>query len=170
MIESIIGLIALFVALTVLLLNLNIESGWSWRVKAGAIVATMLSVATAYFAVVGLLGWPTRESIPDNVKMLFADVVEPQKGADDEGAIYLWVKPIGRSKAQPRAYELPYDPEFHEMVIAAMERAGNGIQQGVRLNPDHYKTTPSWGAGLPLNFFDIKPLQLPEKTNRRSEE
>ncbi len=167
MTEAILGLIALFSALSVLLLNLNIRSRWPWQVKAGAILATMASVASGYFALVGLLGWPTKEAVPENMKMLFADIVEPRKGTNDDGAIYLWVKPIAENEAQPRAYELPYDPDFHEMVITAMERAGQGIQQGVHPNPDHPATTPSQGGGLPLHFFDIKPLRLPEKTDRR---
>ncbi len=167
MIAAIIGLVALVLVLSLLLLSLNVGTTWSWQVKAGAIVATMLTVVLSYFAVYELLGWPTAQDMPDNMRMLAADVVEPRKGSNKKGAIYVWVKPIGEHNALPRAYELPYDPEFHEMVITALERSRQGVKQGVRGNPDYDKNAAGQGLGLPLNFFDIKPLRLPDKTDQR---
>ncbi len=167
MIPAIIGLVTLVLVLSLLLLSLNLDTTWRWQVKAGAIVATMLTVVISYFALYELWGWPTGQDMPDNMRMLSADVVEPRKGGNEKGAIYVWVKPIGENNALPRAYELPYDPDFHEMIITALERSGQGVKQGVRRNPDYDKNTPGQGLGLPLNFFDIKPLRLPEKTEQR---
>lgn len=167
MIAAIIGLVALFLVLSLLLLSLNVDTTWPWQVKAGAIVAAMLTVVIGYFALYELLGWPTRQAMPDDMRMISADVVEPRKGSNEKGAIYVWVKPIRENNALPRAFELPYDPDFHEMVITALERAGQGIEQGVRRNPDYDDNAAGQGLGLPLNFFDIKPLRLPEKTDQR---
>lgn len=167
MIVAIVGLVALVLTLSLLLLSLNVGTTWPWQVKAGAIVVTMLTVAISYFALFELLGWPTRQDMPDNMRMLSADVVEPRKGSNEKGAIYVWVKPVDEQKMLPRAYELPYDPDFHEMIITALERSNQGIKQGVRRNPDYDKDPSGDGLGLPLNFFDIKPLRLPEKTDQR---
>lgn len=167
MIVAIIGLVALVLILSLLLLSLNVDTSWPWQVKAGAIVVSMLTVVISYFALYELLGWPTGQDMPDNMRLLSADVVEPKKGSNVKGAIYVWVKPIGEHDALPRAYELPYDPDFHEMVITALERSRQGIKQGVRGNPDYDNNASGQGLGLPLNFFDIKPLRLPEKTDQR---
>jgi hypothetical protein len=112
MIVAIVGLVTLVLVLSLLLLSLNVDTTWPWQIKAGSIVATMLTVVVSYFALYELLGWPTGQDIPDNMRMLSADVVEPRKGSSEKGAIYVWVKPIGENKALPRAYELPYDSDL----------------------------------------------------------
>ncbi len=170
MITAIIGLVTLVLVLSLLLLSLNVGTTWPWQIKAGAIVATMLTVVMSYFALHELLGWPTGQDMPGNMRILSADIVEPRKGSNEKGAIYVWVKPIGDNNALPRAYELPYDPDFHEMIIAALARLSQGIKQGVRRNPDYDEITSGQGRGLPLNFFDIKPLRLPAKTGQRLRE
>jgi hypothetical protein len=34
-------------------------------------------------------------------------------------------------------------------------------------NPNYDDNVSGQGLGLPLNFFDIKPVRLPEKTDQR---
>lgn len=167
MIAPIIGLVSFVLALSLLLLSLNFDTTWSWQVKAGAIIVTMLTVAISYFAMYGMLGWPTIQDIPGDMRLLAADIVEPKRGSNEKGAIYIWVKPLGKSKTSPRAYELPYDPGFHDMIMTALERADQGIQQGMQENPEYDKSVIGEDRGFPLNFFDVKPLRLPEKTDKR---
>lgn len=164
---AIVGLAILVLVLAVLLLSLNANTAWPWQIKAGAIVASMLTVAIGYFAVYRMLGLPTNREVPDNARLLWADVIEPRKGHSKAGAIYLWTKPAGEEYAPPRAYELPYDRELHDMVMAAIRRAETGIRQGIRINLDYDASKQGEGRGLPVNFYDIKPPTLPAKTDRR---
>ncbi len=169
MTASVVGLVVLVMALAVLLLGLHMNAAWPWQVKASAIVATMLTVAIGYFAGYGLLGWPTNRDLPEYAQWIAIDVNEPGKGKSRTGAVYLWAKPLDPINSPPRAYQLPYDRDLHDTVVAAMRRTQSGIQQGVRRNADFVAGMRGAGRGLPLNFFDIKPLKLPEKSSRRHE-
>ncbi len=170
MIVAVIGLVTFALIVSLLLLSLNVDTTWPWQIKAGAIVTTMLTVVMSYFAIVELLGWPTGQNLPDDMRLLAADIIEPRPSGNEDGAIYVWAKPIGDFTAQPRAYELPYNPDLHDMIIQALERSRNGIKQGVRRNPNYDQEKYGRGIGLPLNFFDIKPLKLPQKTDQRLRE
>ena len=60
----IVGAIALFLLLALLLLSLNLTSLWKWWIKAGAIVVTLGAVLVLYFTMTGLVGWASSAKIP----------------------------------------------------------------------------------------------------------
>jgi hypothetical protein len=104
------GLVASYVALAVLLLSLNLRSGWRWPIKAAAIGVTAGFFVVAFLAVLGLLGWPTDAAPPDRFRLHAALVREPDRAGRSAGAIYLWLSPRGEDGeilASPRASAMP---------------------------------------------------------------
>lgn len=128
-----------FVALCVLLLSLNLRSAWSWRVKAAATVLTGMFFMGFLAGLEQMLGWPAAAVPPARFTLHGALIREPDKrhGADDAGAIYLWLSnpdEAARSAALPRAYALPYSRELHRQTARAQERmrGGTGIEGRTR--------------------------------------
>ncbi|MDX1541719.1 MAG: hypothetical protein R3349_09980 [Geminicoccaceae bacterium] len=153
-----------FVLLGVLLLSLNLRSGWRWPVKAAAIVTTGLFVVAFFIGLGALLGWPTSRALPEHFTLHASLVREPSKAAGDPGAIYLWLSPIGEESAEPRpprAHRLPYSRELHERLARAeAKRAGGRSIEGRRTEADRTASTTS----QQIELFEAPPLALPPKT------
>src|SRR5215470_2850771 len=90
----ILAIVAVYIAMAVLLLSLNLFSLWRWWVKASAIVISGFFFAGSYFAVTALLGLPTGANVPDRFSLVATRTVEPNKANGDSGAIYLWVEQL----------------------------------------------------------------------------
>jgi hypothetical protein len=125
---GVLGLVASYAVLAVLLLSLNLKSAWHWGVKAAAIALTAGFFVVAFLAIEALLGWPTEAAPPAQFQLHAALVHEPDRNHSD-GAIYLWLSPRaadGGITGPPRAHALPYSRELHE----ATERAQRRLQDG----------------------------------------
>jgi hypothetical protein len=115
--------------LGLLLLSLNLASLWHWWVKAGAIVVTILACGAGYFAIGGLLGWPSAGALPARFSLLAARVVEPNAALAQTGHIYFWVEEIDDDQlpiAPPRAFEVPFDPNLFTKVAEAQQILDEG--------------------------------------------
>lgn len=112
-----------------LLLILNLESAWRWPVKAGMILMTGLATVAFGHAIGDLLGHPTPFDPPAHFQLHAALVEEPGRGAEDDGAIFLWLSrktSDGLVVGSPRAYALPYSRDLHEEVARARLRLESG--------------------------------------------
>ncbi len=128
MTAGVLGVVAAYVVLAILLLGLNLRSGWRWRVKAWAISVTASFFVGMYLAVQAMLGWPTEAGPPAEFQLHAAVVDEPNRQRRSTGAIYLWLSPRhrpGEPVEPPRAYALPYSRELHESAA----RAQNGLRE-----------------------------------------
>ena len=126
---AVLGLVASYAVLAVLLLSLNLRSAWGWTVKAAAIALTGGFFVVAFFAIEALLGWPTEAAPPAQFQLHAALVLEPNRGAGSAGAIYLWVSPRdadGEITGLPRAHALPYSRALHEQTARAQARLQEG--------------------------------------------
>ena len=124
-----IGLLAAAGAAAVLLLNMNLRSPWPWSVKAAATLVTCGLLIVVYLAHLELLGRPAAAPLPERFVLISATVREPHKAGGDEGAVFIWARPVDEPRADPRAYRLDYSRELHERVLAALERARDGTRQ-----------------------------------------
>ena len=119
-----------YAAVAALLLNLNLASGWSTRVKFGAIGLVSLLYAGTWIGINGLVGWPTEEAMPDHFQLQWVTIDEP--GSQGEpGAIYYWVRAFGdgAGRERPRAHALPFDEANSEAAREAL----NLLQEGKRV-------------------------------------
>lgn len=125
------GTLAAYLLLAILLLSLNIVSLWRWWVKLGAILVTTLVFVGAYFAIVGLIGWPSAEPIPDRFSLLAARIVEPDKASGAPGHLYMWVEEIdtlNQPVSPPRNHEVIYTVALANALYAAQQKLAEGQQ------------------------------------------
>lgn len=123
------GTVAAYVLLAVLLLSLNIVSRWRFWVKAGAILVTTLAFFGTYFAITGLLGWPSAQSLPARFSLLSTRIIEPDKATGAPGRLFMWVEEIdedNQPSADPRNHEVAYTTELAEKLYGAQQLLNQG--------------------------------------------
>lgn len=165
MTAAVIGLVASYVALAILLLSLNLRSAWRWPIKAAAIGVTAVFFVVVFVALQAMLGWPTAALPPPRFQLHAALVDEPDRNGRSQGAIYLWVSPRdadGAATGPPRAYALPYSRALHE----ATARAQAGLEDG---RPIDGRSRPGDRNGLvppsaAIELFERVPSPTPPKT------
>jgi len=190
---GILGLVAAYILIAMLLLSLNLTSLWRWWVKAAAIVITTVFFAITYQAIHGLLGWPTMQSMPAQFSLVWAVVNEPNRLTQAPGSIYLWADAMDANNVpsgRPRSYELPYTEALARKVAAAQEKREQGHEvMGLRRDgkpPPNMQpatnikmgqnqtnktaqqnpaadTVPFMEDGTNLGFQDMPPVVLPDK-------
>ena len=124
-----------YAVLGVLLLIICVFAKIPWPVKAGVIVLTSAFYVVSFFAMRGLLGWSSIDSLPRHFKLLGARIVEPHSLEGEPGAIHLWVEALDDDNfpsGEPRAYRLPYDARLVEKTEAAIKASADGKPQGGR--------------------------------------
>ena len=132
MILSLAGIVASYLIAAVLLLSLNLASRWHWGIKAAATAITTGFFGVSYFSLVGLIGWPSEERIPEHFQLHWATVVEPDKLNGTAGSIYLWVEALDDDNmlaGTPRAFRVPYSRALADRIGRAKERIEQGAEQ-----------------------------------------
>ncbi len=168
---GILGLVAAYVLIAVLLLSINLYSNWSWKIKAGAIMVTSIFYIVTYFSFPPLLGWPTSAGLPQRFQMVASYVEQPNKATGADGAVYLWLKEIDNlaSPEPPRAFRLEYSDELHERVINAKSKLDKGIPQLGELEDhdnmidDVRDTTRTGQKTVNIQFYDLPDPMFPDK-------
>ena len=101
-----VGIVASYVLIAVLLLSLNLASRWHWGLKAASIVITTGFFGVSYLSTTGLIGWPSEARVPEHFQLHWATVVEPDKLNGLPGSIYLWIEGLDENNTlagMPRA-------------------------------------------------------------------
>ncbi|HJS86392.1 MAG TPA: hypothetical protein VJ779_13125 [Acetobacteraceae bacterium] len=189
---AVVGLVAAYVVVAVLLLSINLTSLWRWWVKAAAIVVTMSLFAVTYRGFHGLMGWPTTEKLPPRFSLVWTVITEPNKKGNNPGSIYLWVDALDANNVpsgRPRSYQLAYSRGLARKISSAQEKRDHGQEvMGVASNQqmppdaqprDNIKmgqiqpnkgdqnaatdTVPFMDDGSQINFADLPPVILPDK-------
>lgn len=176
------GLLLAYVSIAVLLL-LALRSArlpaWS-KLSLAALVSLFYFVT--WMGLRGLLGWPSPETLPNDFRLVWVHVEEPESPDADDGGIYYWLRQLdaaGIPSGPPRAYVRPFTiPE----AIAA-EAAAARLQEGELLNGRQSRSAltanennkeqdasgersaddPDDSAALFFEFFEVAPPTLPEK-------
>ena len=169
---GIIGLTAAYILTVLLLLSINLYSRLSWRVKAAAIVVAAVFYIVSYHSLPPLLGWPTAAELPSRFRLVAAEVRQPDKQSGEKGAVFLWAQDLRDLSAtvKPRAYELPYTDDLHELVLKAKSRMEKGMQQlGEYKRPDsgHVRIVDDLRRiaqdAHVIEFYDLPDPLIPEK-------
>ena len=150
-----------YVAVAALLLNLNLATRWNVFVKAGAIVLVTGLYAVAWHGHKGLLGWATGEPLPDEFRVHWVTIDEPDKTTGGRGAIYFWVRELtvgGLPHGPPRAYRVAWNEVTGEAAEEALERLEEGGDSG----GDAFASSSS-GDRPQLEFSRVPPPVLPPK-------
>lgn len=122
-----------YAAVAALLLSLNLATRFAFAVKTGAICLVSGLYATTWFGLDGLLGWATPAALPEEFRVLWIVMDEPDKATRVPGSIFFWVRTLddaGLPAGAPRAYRVAWTEAGAEAAQAALA----GIEQGELLN------------------------------------
>lgn len=167
---AVIELVLGFLILSVLVI-------WIWVVVKGALWKKMalIGLLIAYVwviwqAVWELIGWPTKEPMPDGAIILGFYVIEPVEGK--KGGIYVWalsnisendlVQKLYKFERMPRLFRLEYKRELHKRVIELQDRLKKegGLLLYRRGNKERKgKAGKGYGEDLDDSGFILKKLE-----------
>ncbi len=169
--QAIIGLTLTYVALAALLLGIFMLA----RVPAWLKSCCLLMISGFYYltwySYAGLLGWPTRQALPEHFQLLASSITEPDQSHGEAGHIHLWLNAFedNRPVAEPRAYVIPYDLKIHAALDEALSKQRQGkIQLGRRVIVSNDESHPTDTSRLGqkregIEFSDLPEQELPEK-------
>jgi len=188
---AVFGTVAAYVVVTVLLLSLNLTSLWRWWIKAAAMLVTTAFFVGTYYAIAGLLGWPSAAALPDRFAFLSSKIVEPNKANGAPGAIFLWIQEIDDNNVPtgaPRAYQMAFTTGTAKDVSDAQSKkqAGKDImgktsdkqgKEGDSQEPPKklgpvientdigatMDTVPFSDDSIHMTFEELPPILLPDK-------
>jgi hypothetical protein len=189
---SVVGLVAAYGIVAVLLLSLNLTSLWKWWVKAAAIIVTTIFFGVTYQAVIGLMGWPTAQKLPVRFNLVSSLISEPDRRTKSPGRIYLWAAELDQNNVPsgtPRSYQIAYTEKLARKIVSAQEKHDRGQDvMGVisdhdpppdakprsdvklgRIQDNNGQQSPATDtvqikeAGDDISFEDLPPVILPEK-------
>ena len=98
-----------YAAVAALLLNLNLATRYAWWVKGAAIVLVSGLYAGSWSGLSGLMGWATVATMPEDFRVLWIAMDEPDKATKEPGFIYFWVRELdeaGLPVGEPRAHRV----------------------------------------------------------------
>ncbi len=133
----ILALTLAYTAIAALLLNLNLVSRYSPLLKAAAIVAVSVLYAGTWYGYQGLLGWASPDPLPENFRVLWITMNEPDKTTSASGTIYFWVRALDDADlpaGPPRAHRIVWSEESAEAAQAALDRMEDGELLNGRLS------------------------------------
>jgi hypothetical protein len=188
----VVGLVAAYGAVTMLLLSLNLTSLWRWWVKAAAIIITTVFFGVTYNSVNGLMGWPTTQKLPPRFNFVSSHVTEPDRRTQTPGHIYVWANELDVNNVPsgaPRSYQLDYSDTLARKITGAQEKRDQGLEvMGLASDSQLPKradprsdiklgqiqdnkgqqspatdTVPFREDGDDISFEDLPPVILPDK-------
>lgn len=122
-----------YAAVAALLLSLNLATRYAFWIKAGTIILVTGLYAGTWFGLGGLMGWATAADLPEDFRVLWITMDEPDKGEKTPGSIYFWVRELDEALlpvGAPRAHQVPWS----ETAAEAAEAALTQIEEGELLN------------------------------------
>ncbi len=122
-----------YAVIVALLLNLGLASRWGLAVKLGAIVVASGFYIAAFEGHKQLMGWATSAVMPEQFRLHWITIEEPDKASRSPGSIFFWISELdaaGLVTSEPRAHRLPWD----EATAQAAEDALAALNEGEPLN------------------------------------
>ncbi len=173
--STIISIIVSYIVLGFLLLIFNLRTNFHWIGKALMIVSVTFFYILTYTSFKSILGWPTKNMLPERFRLVGAQIYEPNIVTNSEGSIYVWITDMNEKSGlgTPRSYELPYSKEIHEKISKATVNLKNGIPQMGEMSEEEKKESgvitkilekkKTVASSAKINFFDMPNQLLPEK-------
>ena len=172
--STILSIIVCYIILGFLLLMFNLRTNFHWLLKALMIVSVTFFYVTTYNSFKSILGWPTKDTLPERFRLVGAQIYEPNIITNSEGAIYIWITNMNEKSGLgiPRSFELRYSKETHEKISKATVSLKNGIPQMGEIIDEEENTglisqvlekKKTIASSANVNFFDMPNQLLPEK-------
>jgi hypothetical protein len=130
---AVIALSIAYVVVAALLLSLNMATRYRAAVKVTAIILVTAVYVLAWYGYRGITGWATSEPLPENFRVHWLMIEDPQKSSDKPGAIYMWVRELdeaGFPIGAPRAHRIPWS----DSAARTAEAARASLEAGELLN------------------------------------
>lgn len=179
---AVVGLSIAYVVVTALLLNLNMATRHRAAIKVAAIVLVTAAYVLAWYGYRGITGWATPEPLPEDFRVHWLMIEEPQKSGDKPGAIFMWVRELddaGFPVGDPRAHRIPWSDSAAREAEAARASLEAGELLNGRLSrdalapeetdasPDEFAgdTTAAGNSQPGFEFSRVPPPALPPKSS-----
>lgn len=130
MTETILILTFAYTAIGALLLNLNLATPHSRKIKLGSIILVTCLYAGTWHGSLDLLGWPSKGSLPEAFRVHWIFLDEPNKHSEEEGGIYFWIRHLDQNNlpvGDLRSFKSPWDRSMAEYAQTALEEIEGGI-------------------------------------------
>ena len=171
---TIISIVVSYIVLGFLLLIFNLRTSYHWFIKTIMIISITFFYILTYNSFKEILGWPTKEVLPDRFRLVGAQIYEPNIITSSEGSIYIWITDMNERAGLgiPRSFELPYAKEIHEKISKASVNLKNGIPQMGEMIDEEKDTgvvskilanKKAITTSTKIKFFDMPNQLLPEK-------
>lgn len=109
MVEERLLLILSYLLIASLLLVFCFYTSFSKKIKVGGVIFITVFYFFSWNTYTNILGWPSEEDLPDEFRIIWVVINEPNKEMRKEGDLYLWVRLMDEAKivkGKPRAYKL----------------------------------------------------------------
>ena len=177
------GLLVAYVTVAIVLLGMNVWARQRWWGKFGTILGVGGFFFVSFYSVIGILGWPVNQRLPDEFEVVSAMIMDPVPEMQFPGAIYLWVTAVEDNRKQveavmfnpdavgrgevtsqvPRAYRIPYSTAAERQIVEAQIKQVEGVREIGTANRRPMK--PGEHAPQTEFFFHERPDPvLPPKT------
>ncbi len=171
-----------YAALAALLLNLNLATRFSPLIKTLMILVVSGFYVGAWQGHRALMGWATAAPLPEQFRVHWITIDEPDKSDGAPGGIFFWVRRIddaGLPMGEPRAHRVEWTEENAQAAEEALARMDEGELLNGRMSrsavedeaptraSDDYAGDPGAaggeGAAPTFEFVRVPPPALPPK-------
>lgn len=172
-----------YAAVAGLLLSLNLATRYAWWIKVASIVVVTGLYVGSWTGLHGLMGWATAAPLPEEFRVLWITMEEPDKATNEPGVIYFWVRELdeaGLPVGAPRAHRVAWSEEAAETAQEALDRMDEGELLNGRMGrnvvtdaerpdegADYAADQTASGAGgerPEFEFIRVPPPALPPKS------
>jgi len=133
LIEERLLLVIAYVAVAVLLLCFCLYSKFTNSIKTLVVSIMFIFYLLSWQGTKQILGWPTTQIMPEEFRVLWISIDEPDKEGQQPGNIFFWVRKldeVGFPINKPRAYSIKWTEENAEKATEALKK----IEEGEILN------------------------------------
>ena len=130
---SVILLSIAYAAVAALLLNLSLATRYAGWIKGASVLLVTGLYVGSWSGLNGLMGWATPAVLPEEFRVMWIAMDEPDKKTRESGHIYFWVRELdeaGLPMGAPRAHRIIWSEDAAE----AAEEALKQIEEGELLN------------------------------------
>lgn len=126
--HALLGIAALVLTLTVLLLLLLVGSSVRPVWKFAAVVLAFASLLSGQASLRAVLGLPTAQALPERFRIVGTHVLEPDPRSGENGMITFWVL-SDPDQPLPRAHAVHYSLELHRKLdtLSRQRRTGASL-------------------------------------------
>jgi len=157
---AIIGLMAGFILVLVLLYTLLLKTKLAFGYKLLALVVCTLFYWIQYESLQQYTGWPTTDKLPSEFVLIASEVYEPNKTTGETGVMYWWIRESSLADQPPRVYRLPYQAELHQKTEEVIKDQKKGAQYVGKKSADITEAN-----GLGVSFEKISKAKRHKKAD-----